>query len=471
MRKLLMVMLGLVLVLSGCSGNGDVSSTEDEIVEETKEPVSYSEPIYVVTTADSGINEVSELSGKTLAVQVAYDKEASEYVVECLNNEGISDINYYEMNFYQDLPDVINDGTIDAWIISKGCHELNYDYRHDYDVDSYKIIGEYRIPYYEAKEVDPNVVKNGLLNKPFAIMITGIDERVDPSNYKAARNDVNVLMVVDPVEKHVLTISFPRDSYIKNVCTGATDKLTHFGINGTECVKDSIGELLDIEIDYFVQASFSSFVDIINTLGGVEVDVPLDMCMDQDSYRNVKQPYCLEKGERQLLYGEWALALARNRKYDGIYNGDYGRIRNQALIINGIMDRIAQNPFILLWAGIDWKMDSLVYHNFDVKADDIAALFNLAYAFYDGYSVDNYFVDNIGDTTESGMSIGRIPEYALETAKLKAKYVLTGEIDKDSPYYEDAMIGYVTLGAGNYEDKYMGNSYCLSDDCTIEEGE
>ena len=163
--------------------------------------------------------------------------------------------------------------------------------------------------------------------------------------------------------------------------------------------------------------------------------------------------------------------MARNRKSDGIYNGDYGRIRNQALIINGIMDRIAQNPFILLWAGIDWKMDSLVYHNFDAKADDIAALFNLAYAFYDGYSVDNYFVDNIGDTTESGMSIGRIPDYALETAKLKAKYVLTGEIDKDSPYYEDAMIGYVTLGAGNYEDKYMGNSYCLSDDCTIEEGE
>ena len=98
MRKLLMVMLGLILVLSGCSGNGDVSSTEDEIVEETKEPVSYSEPIYVVTTANSGINEVSELSGKTLAVQVAYDKEASEYVVECLNNEGISDINYKGVN-------------------------------------------------------------------------------------------------------------------------------------------------------------------------------------------------------------------------------------------------------------------------------------------------------------------------------------------------------------------------------------
>ena len=37
------------------------------------------------------------------------------------------------------------------------------------------------------------------------------------------------------------------------------------------------------------------------------------------------------------------------------------------LIINGIMDRIAQNPFILLWAGIDWKMDSLVYHNFDAS--------------------------------------------------------------------------------------------------------
>ena len=49
----------------------------------------------------------------------------------------------------------------------------------------------------------------------------------------------------------------------------------------------------NVDIEYFAQVSFSTFVEMIDSLGGVVVDVPLDMCMDQDSYRNVKQPYCL----------------------------------------------------------------------------------------------------------------------------------------------------------------------------------
>ena len=462
MKKILFLMLCMGVLLSGCSSKE--AQVEQETAQSTQQPIAYSDPIYIMTTADSGIVSIDDLSGKTLAIQTLYDKESSDYVLTMLDD---IDVELYESEYYQELPDLINDDKIDAWVISKGPNSLLYDYRHDYTVDEYKIVEEYTMPIYEEEEIDEDILNNDLLNKPFAIMITGIDERVDPSDYQAGRNDVNILMGVNPELKHVTTISFPRDSYIKNVCTGGTDKLTHFGINGTECVKDSIADLLDIDVEYFVQVSFSSFIDLIDALGGIKLDVPLDMCMDQDSYRDVSQPYCLSKGEDQLLYGEWALALARNRKYDGLYNGDYGRIRNQALIVNAIMERIAENPFLLVWAGLDWKAETLAYHNFDVNAQDIAALFNLARSFYDGYTVDNYFVVNNGDTTESGMSIGRIPESSLEIAKLKMQYVLSGEMDKDNPYYDEAIIGYITKGAGNYDDKYMGEEYCLEEDCKL----
>ncbi|MCI5773931.1 MAG: LCP family protein [Erysipelotrichaceae bacterium] len=464
MKKLLALVLCLGLLLSGCGQKDPSNETGAENQETTKEPIAYSEPIYVMTTSQSNITSIEDLAGKTLAIQTLYDKESSEYVLSQL--AGI-DVEIYESEYYQEIPDLINAKKIDAWVISQGPNSLLYDYRHDYVVDDYVTVETYQRPIYEEEAIDPAVLNNDLLNKPFAIMITGIDERVDPSDYKAGRNDVNILMGVNPALKHVTTVSFPRDSYIKNVCTGGTDKLTHFGINGTECIKDSIGELLDLEVEYFVQVSFSSFIELIDSLGGVKVDVPLDMCMDQDSFRDVSQPYCLSKGEDQLLYGEWALALARNRKYDGLYNGDYGRIRNQALIVNGIMERIAENPFLLIWAGLDWKADSLAYHNFDANAQDIAALFNLARSFYDGYTVDNYFVVNNGDTTESGMSIGRIPESSLEIAKLKMQYVLTGKMDEENPYYDDAIVGYITGGAGNYDDKYIGEEYCLEGDCEL----
>lgn len=455
MKKLWIVLSVFFILLGGCS-TGELSesgTSEEEVL-----PVRYSEPIYIVTKKDSGLESVEDLKDHVLAVQIFYDHESSDYVLEELADLQLTDENIYESEFYSEIIDLVHNKQIDAWVISKGEHEMLSDYRIDYIQEDMKILAEYRIPYYEEEEIDPAILNNPLYKEPFAVMLTGIDERVDPDNYKAARNDVNILLLVDPVNRHLTTISFPRDSYFINACTGYKDKLTHFGMNGTECIKDSISNLMGIEINYFVQVSFSTFLEVIDSLGGVYVDVPLDMRMDQDSYRNVAQPYELSKGYTKLL-GEWALALARNRKYSNLYNGDYGRIRNQALIFNGIVEKIAEHPFLLSWAGWSWKQEYLAYHNF--SDEDLKALFALAKTFGRGYTVDNYFMENNGATTESGMSIGIIPEYSLEIAKLKAQYTLTGEMDESSPYYEAAMTGYITGGAGTYNDGYLGEEYPL----------
>lgn len=456
MKKKWLSILAVLMLLSGC---GSASTPVEPTPEPTPEPIGYSEPIYLAVKKSSGISSVEELEGKKIGTQLYYGKESTDYVVSVLSEAGMT-FDVVEIGGYAAIPNYLADDSVDAWIVESGAHEIIWDYRHDYPVDDCVILEEYRIPYYEEEEIDSMILDNLLTKEPFAVMITGVDERVDPSEYKKARNDVNILMVVNPEMKHVLTVSFPRDSYIKNACTGYNDKLTHFGMKGTECVKDSIGDLLDIEIEYFVQVSFSTFVDMIDSLGGIVVDVPLDFCMDQDSYRNVAQPYCLVKGET-LLYGEWALALARNRKYDGIYNGDYGRIRNQALIVNGIMERISEYPFLLLMAEYGWRANTLAYHNFDLELKDLEALFYLANSFSEGYTVDNYFIENVGDMTESGMSIGRLTERTKEIAKLKIQYAMTGEMDKDSKYYEEAMLGYITGGSGNYSDKYIGEEYYL----------
>lgn len=455
MKRFILVLLIGVILLGGCSKAG---LTEEDTSEEELQPVRYSDPIYIVTEKNSGIESVEDLKDHVLAVQIFYDHESSDYVLEQLSELELTEDNLYESEFYSEIIDLVHDGKIDAWVISKGEHEMLSDYRIDYIQNDMKIIAEYQIAYYEEEEIDKAILNNPLYTEPFAVMLTGIDERVDPDNYKAARNDVNILLLVDPVNRHLTTISFPRDSYFTNACTGYKDKLTHFGINGTECVKDSIGNLMGIEVDYFVQVSFSTFLEMIDSLGGVYVDVPLDMRMDQDSYRNVAQPYELSKGYTKLL-GEWALALARNRKYSNLYNGDYGRIRNQALIFNGIVEKIAEHPFLLSWAGWSWKQEYLAYHNFSEA--DLKALFALAKTFEQGYTVDNYFMENNGSMTESGMSIGLIPDYSLAIAKLKAQYTLTGEMDESSPYYDDAMVGYITGGAGTYKDGYIGEEYQL----------
>ena len=125
------------------------------------------------------------------------------------------------------------------------------------------------------KKEDQSIVTNKLYTKPFAVMLTGIDQRVDPDQNKKALNDVNLMMVVDPVRNHILTISFPRDSYLYSPTLGHSRKMTEIGpvARDVNAIKEAVGEVLDIEIPYYVQTSFSGFIDMITYFGGVWIDV------------------------------------------------------------------------------------------------------------------------------------------------------------------------------------------------------
>lgn len=460
MKKYLMSTFIILFILVGCSKEEPVvEEVIEEVVDVEPTPVAYSEPIYLVTTADSGITTVADLTDKLIVRQVAFDSESSDYVVDQLLTLGLTDDNFVGSTYYQEIPNFINDKKADAWIIGKDYHELNSDFRPDYDKNSYVIIEEYQIPYYEEQAIESSILDHVLNTEPFTVMLTGIDERVAPN--ETARNDVNILLTVDPVNKHYTTVGFPRDSYVYDTCRGVKDKLTHIGFyGGPDCVKNSIGAELDVEVDYFVQVSFSSFIDLINDLGGITIDIPLDMTMDQNSYRDVSQPIKLQTGEHKI-WGEEALALARNRKYSGIYGGDWGRIRNQQLILNGMIERVAKNPFIVMWSGLDWLHSELAYHNFKSETDDIAALIYLAEAFTNDYTVDNYFVETYHSSDANGLYIGAMYNDSLEIASLKVKHTLGEEIDSSNKHYVEVMKGYITGGSGNQSTKYIGTEYDL----------
>jgi len=447
MKKLICALFVSLLLLSGC---GSKSPLEPE-----KEPIGYSDSLFIITGNDSKIEKLEDLNGKTLCIGDDYPTE-TQYVLDQLKEGGI-EVTTVKTEYYPAIPGDYKAGKFDAWLVTDDENTMLHDYVHEYELKDYKKIAEFKMPIYEETKVDSTIANDPLYTKPFAVMLTGIDQRVEPDQYNAALNDVNHLMIVEPQMKHVLIISFPRDSYIYGVAGGYQDKLTHLGQYGTENIKDSIGNLLDMEIPYFMQVSFKTFVDGFTKLGGVNVDVPLDMTMDQDSYRNVAQPYSLTKGYQQL-YGEWGLALARNRKY-GVYGGDYGRIRNQALIINSIIDKIANHPYIMKWAGLSWALKSLTYTNFTDQ--QVKVLLALAETFKYGYTIDNLFIENTGSMTEGGMSIGLVNDSSVQIAKGKIDLVMNKHVDENNPYLKEILTGYLTGGAGDYDTEYIGTEYDL----------
>src|SRR5690606_10279570 len=113
---------------------------------------------------------------------------------------------------------------------------------------------------------------------------------------------------------------------------GYKDKITHaHAYGGTKASMESVEELLDIPIDYYVEMNFHAFIDVVDALGGIEVDVPYERLeKDEDDQYTIQ----LEPGV-QKLDGRHALALARTRMLDN----DVERGKRQQMILEAIMDK------------------------------------------------------------------------------------------------------------------------------------
>ncbi len=461
MKKLIKMIMCLSLLL--CTACSSATSDKDTTVDEDQ-PLYYSDEIKIIA---KDLTSIEDLKDSILAVQETFDKEYSDYVIEQLKNEGVelTNDNLHWFTTYSEIKQDIDDKIIDAWVIVGNREDTIKDYRSDYNPSDYTTLATYQIAYYEEKTVDDSEYVDYLYNEPFLVMLNGLDGYGEDSvhEWNQYRNDVNHLLVVNPSKKHILIISVPRDSFILNQVTGYYDKFTHFCQNGPDNPANSLGALLDEEIPYYCMTSFTWFVYGINELGGVTVDVPMNGHLDMDSTRDVADPQSYTKGVHNL-YGETALALARNRKYDGIVNNDQGRIRNQALILDSLINKIANHPYILSMVGMSWMFDYLCENNFTTEEKN--TLFALAQTFEDGYTIDNYFIAGDGNLHSNGTYYVDLYEDTIEIAKGKIELVKTGKVSKDNPYYDEIMTGYITGGAGTESDGvdgYIGTTYDLNE--------
>ena len=128
-------------------------------------------------------------------------------------------------------------------------------------------------------------------------------------------------------------VSIPRDSYVYIPVEKKKDKITHAHVfGGTEGTIETVEELFDIPVDYFVKLNFNAFIDVVDALGGIEVDVPITFT-EQNS-KDTADAIHLKKG-LQELNGEEALALSRTRKIDN----DIERGKRQQLVLQAIIDK------------------------------------------------------------------------------------------------------------------------------------
>ncbi|MGM0841720.1 MAG: LCP family protein [Bacillota bacterium] len=166
-----------------------------------------------------------------------------------------------------------------------------------------------------------------------SVLFIGVDGSDSRDFGEKTRSDALMLATLNEKEKTVKLVSIPRDSFVYIPEVEYETKINHahyFG--GPKATIETVEQSLDIPVDYYVKMNFYAFMDVIDALNGIKVDVPYELHEKDSEDKN--DAIHLLPGE-QRLNGEEALALARTRKLDN----DIERGKRQQEIIKAIMKR------------------------------------------------------------------------------------------------------------------------------------
>ena len=297
--------------------------------------------------------------------------------------------------YYDEIDTILNSGISkeeDAIFITSTLENILNEQYYEM-IQKYKVIKTIEVSEIEkVKKTTTDITKDS-----FVMYISGIDTYGNIGT--VSRSDVNILIAVNPKTNKILLVNTPRDYYVKLHSKGAYDKLTHAGIYGIEESVNTLEDLYDIKIAYYIKVNFSSLIKLIDAIGGVEVD---------SKYAFSYDGYTFRKGKNKL-YGKAALAFSRFRK--GLPEGDISRGENQEAVIKAIIDKITSPSIITNYSSIIGSLEKSFITN--ISTEDIYKL-----AKYQMNNTVNWEVTNANalgyDSFDVTYSTGRTKLYVMK---------------------------------------------------------
>lgn len=204
----------------------------------------------------------------------------------------------------------------------------------------------------ETKIKRKNENNNTSLDKPFTVLVMGVDSETENIANSSFNGDALMLLTFNPETLNTTILSIPRDTYVPIMCFDGhrKNKITHAAWYGQDCMIDTIENYTGIKIDYYVKINFKGVVKLVDALGGVEIDVPYAFCEQNSNREFGSSTIYVEKG-LQVLNGEQALAFSRNRhtwpdicgrKYSNYVSNDFIRGQNQQTVLRSLMNKMKE---------------------------------------------------------------------------------------------------------------------------------
>ena len=344
----------------------------------------------IVVPKDSDIKDVNQLT--TVQAPTKVDKNNVDTLMSALKKDKKVDVKVDDVASYQEAYDNLKSGKSKAMVLSGSYASLLESVDSNYS-SNLKTIYTYKIKKKNnnsAKQVD---------SKVFNIYISGIDTYGSIST--VSRSDVNIIMTVNMNTHKILLTTTPRDAYVKIPDGGADqyDKLTHAGMYGVETSEKTLENLYGIKSDYYARINFTSFLKLIDQLGGVTVH-------NDQAFTSLHGKFDFPVGDIQMN-SEQALGFVRERySLDG---GDNDRGKNQEKVISAIVNKLASLKSVSNFTSIVNNLQDSVQTN--MSLDTINALANTQLDSGSKFTVTSQAVTGTGST-------GQLTSYAMPNSSL-----------------------------------------------------
>jgi len=194
--------------------------------------------------------------------------------------------------------------------------------------------------FYFLNDNEEDKIDDGKENLQFLML--GVDS-LDSRKADNARSDTIMVVNVDCKSGKVNIISIPRDTY-SSIKGYKKTKINHsFKYGGSELTLDTVNNLLGTDIKYYVTVDYRFVEDVVDKIGGVTVDVPLDMNYEDPT---ADPPLKIDiKEGTQTLKGNDAIGFLRYRK--GYPDADLGRVKAQQQFMSSLLSKMKEPKTLL----------------------------------------------------------------------------------------------------------------------------
>lgn len=432
----------LVVLMSVAMGFGSVylKNTADTLKRVTEQAGKVKTTVSVISLASSSYENLEDLMNKKVATLKNIDQNGTKKSLNDIKKQEVT----IETAEYDNVPAQVKalyDGEVDAIVLNE-VYRSNVSELEEYTDFSNQTKVVYQTVFYTDTANEPLAVSDITTNS-FTVLITGNDSYGEFE--EMSRSDVNMIVTVNPVTSTVLMTSIPRDYFVEEVCDdyacnyGATDKLTHTGIYGVSTTKDTLENLLDIEINYTFRVNFSSMENIVDAIGGIDIEVAPGMAVSR--FYSDSSLEGVTEGLNHLD-GKRALAYSRERK--AYLDGDAQRARNQQQVLEAIIDKVTSPSILTNYSQLLEALGNAFETN--MSMDEITSLVQYQIQAMPEWKFEQYVLKGYGDmavSPELGTEVSVvIPDTnSVSIASQKIAAVINGESSTTIEAEEDVPAG------------------------------